>query len=69
MDNEQSFDEKARNAVATFPKADMKKILDSLMKTDFTKVRNKDTFLMGIVRRVRKEGTEKSTPEQEAEQI
>lgn len=45
----------------------MKKILDSLMKTDFTKVRNKDTFLMGIVRRVRKEGTEKSTPEQEAE--
>ena len=45
----------------------MKKILDSLMKTDFTKVRNKDTFLMGIVRRVRKEGTEKSTPEQEVE--
>ena len=60
----QEFDEKSRSAVATFPKDDMKKILDSLLKTDFTKVRNKNTFLMGIVRRIRKEGTEKNPPEQ-----
>lgn len=38
----------------------MKKILDSLLKTNFTKVRDKNTFLMGIVRRVRKEATEKN---------
>ena len=51
------FDEKARNAVATFPKDDIKKILDSLCKTNFEKVRDKNTFLMGIVRRVRREAT------------
>ena len=54
------FDQKARDAVVTFPKDDMKKILDSLLKTNFTKVRDKNTFLMGIVRRVRKEATEKN---------
>ena len=56
----QEFDQKARDAVVTFPKDDMKKILDSLLKTNFTKVRDKNTFLMGIVRRVRKEATEKN---------
>lgn len=56
----QEFDQKARDAVATFPKDDMKKILDSLIKTNFSKVRDKNTFLMGIVRRVRKEATEKN---------
>ena len=56
----QEFDQKARDAVATFPKDDMKKILASLIKTNFSKVRDKNTFLMGIVRRVRKEATEKN---------
>ena len=43
--------------MATFPKDDIKKILDSLCKTNFEKVRDKNTFLMGIVRRVRREAT------------
>lgn len=43
--------------MTTFPKDDIKKILDSLCKTNFEKVRDKNTFLMGIVRRVRREAT------------
>ena len=57
----QEFDEKSRNAVTTFPKENIKEILDSLLKTDFSKVKNKSTYLMGIVRRVRNEALEKST--------
>ncbi|KAK8833111.1 hypothetical protein WA577_002726 [Blastocystis sp. JDR] len=47
------FDEKSREAVITFPKEDIKEILDSVAKADFSKVKNKNTYLMGIVRRVR----------------
>ena len=37
----------------TFPKEDIKEILDSVAKADFSKVKNKNTYHMGIVRRVR----------------
>ena len=47
------FDEKSREAVTTFPKDDIKEILDSVIKADFSKVKNRNTYLMGIVRRVR----------------
>ena len=32
--------------MATFPKDDIKKILDSLCKTNFEKVRDKNTFMV-----------------------
>ena len=57
----QEFDEKSREAVATFPKENIKEILDSVIKTDFSKVKNKNTYLMGIVRRVRDEALKKSS--------
>ena len=38
-----------------------KEILDSLIKADFSKVKNKNTYLMGIVRRVRDEALKKSS--------
>lgn len=57
MDRNLSESQRCR---CNLPKDDMKKILDSLLKTNFTKVRDKNTFLMGIVRRVRKEATEKN---------
>ena len=54
--------------MATFPKDDIKKILDSLMKADFSKVTKKNVYLMGIVRRVRNEAMGKATKmEEEAE--
>ena len=46
--------------MATFPKDDIKKILDSLMKADLSKVTKKNVYLMGIVRRVRNEETGKA---------
>ena len=39
--------------MTTFPKDDIKAILDSVIKADFSKVKNRNTYLMGIVRRVR----------------
>ena len=53
------FDQKSRDAVASFPKDDIKKILDALLRTDFSKVTKKNVYLMGIVRRVRNEETGK----------
>lgn len=54
--------------MATFPKDDIKKILDSLMKADFSKVAKKNVYLMGIVRRVRNEATGKVTKMEEEEE-
>ena len=39
--------------MTTVPKDDIKEILDSVIKADFSKVKNRNTYLMGIVRRVR----------------
>ena len=54
--------------MATFPKDDIKKILDSIMKADFSKVAKKNVYLMGIVRRVRNEATGKVTKMEEEEE-